>query len=298
MKRSLIVLVLVFTIANLYGQDYFPLVKNNAVWNITNVNFALEPWDHDSYHTWSYRIFGDTLINTTIYKKLWEVNCFDETFNEETSEFYAAIREEDKKVFLYKNGNEYCIYDFSLEVNDTFSYYSFFNHQDITLKVESIETIMINDELRKLFYFIIQSEIGGWVVPWIEGIGSQADLFESVYPTGTFDVYLNCYKENNELIYSQFDNDCCKGLTEIGNIISAPPNLKVYPNPAKTHITIGSETAQTLTIEIFELTGKLVSSEKVQTNEGFNISSLSKGVYLYKITDEEGNLFINKFIKQ
>ena len=72
----------------------------------------------------------------------------------------------------------------------------------------------------------------------------------------------------------------------------------VYPNPAKDKIEISYEKCQKVNIEIFELTGKLILSEIIQTNEEFNISNLNSGIYLIKITDEEKNLFTNKLIKQ
>lgn len=72
----------------------------------------------------------------------------------------------------------------------------------------------------------------------------------------------------------------------------------IYPNPAINDILVNSEKSITVKIEIFELTGRIVSSGKVNTNEEFNISNLNRGIYLIRITDEERNSFTQKLIKQ
>jgi len=294
MKRKIHFLLVILFITNIaFSQEYFPLVKENAVWNITNVNFAQNPWESDSYNTVSYRIFGDTTINTVAYKKLWTVNCFDQAFIEENSTYFGAIREENKKVYFFKDDVEYTIYDFSLEVGNAFSYYSFFNNQFIELQVESIETAIINGENRNKINLLITDDFAGEVKSWIEGIGSEAGLIDYVFPHGNFDVYLNCYKENEELIYS-YGSDCCIGLTSTIPSINEKC-FEVYPNPSTEMLNI---TGGTITkIQIINLNGNIVLNQNSQNgNISINIHNLPQGIYFIKIFHDE-NISIKKFLK-
>lgn len=283
MKTKILFSLLVIFVANTtFSQEYFPLVKENAVWNITNVNFAIDPWDSDSYNTNSYRIFGDTTINTIIYKKLWFVNCFDETFNEANSNYFAAIREDDKKVYFFKDDEEYIIYDFSLEVGETFLYYSFFSNQVVELQVESIETILVNGENRNKINFIINDEFSGWVKSWVEGIGSQAGLFDYAFYHGNFDVYLNCYKENEAIIYSESGDNCCLGLTDIETPLINVESLNIFPNPATKVLNIvGSGITE---IQIIDINGNIIYKQKLnKENTQIDIQQFTKGFYLLRV---------------
>jgi len=260
-RKSLFLLGILFITNVTFSQEYFPLVKESAVWNVTNVNFATDSWDSDTYNTSSYRIFGDTTINTIIYKKLWTVNCFDVNFVEANSNYFGAIREADKKVYLFKDDEEYNIYDFSLEIGQTFSYYSFFSYETLELQVESIETILINGENRNKINFIINSAYAGWVKSWIEGIGSEAGLFDYAFNYGNFDVYLNCYKENETLIYSEFGDDCCIGLTDIETPLIEAEILNVFPNPATQVLNIkGSDITE---IQIIDINGNIIYKQEL-----------------------------------
>lgn len=61
--------------------------------------------------------------------------------------------------------------------------------------------------------------------------------------------------------------------------------LKVYPNPAKNTLYVTSDSFAAKQVELFDVLGKSVLNTKV-VNNTVNISSLSKGVYVAKITEE------------
>lgn len=63
--------------------------------------------------------------------------------------------------------------------------------------------------------------------------------------------------------------------------------LSIYPNPvsnSKTHIFITSKLNATKSIEFYNVLGKRIFSTRLKGRE-LNISNLSKGVYLLKITE-------------
>jgi len=266
------------------AQDALPIVKENAIWNVSNVNFALNPWDDDTFSTTSYRIFGDTVINLTEYKKLWTVNCFDDYFIEENSEFYLPIRESEQKVYLLIDGDEKCIYDFTLGLNDTVEHYSLYFGQSFELIVESIDTVIINDVSRKVYSFTASSSLPGWIKPWIEGIGSEAGLIECIYPYGNFEVYLNCYKEDNEIVYSLMGDNCCIGLINALNNNNVG-NIDIFPNPTSNefYIDIPLELLPA-DFHLYSVDGKLLLKEEInQTRQQISTENLPPGTYSYSI---------------
>jgi hypothetical protein len=72
----------------------------------------------------------------------------------------------------------------------------------------------------------------------------------------------------------------------------------VYPNPTKNHIRISSESSQPIKVEILDLTGNIITTKISYIDEMIDISSLSKGVYLIRITDDKRNVIIEKIVKQ
>ncbi len=85
--------------------------------------------------------------------------------------------------------------------------------------------------------------------------------------------------------------------TPISKIIS-DVLLQIFPNPSTQSLTISTEVNQTVKLEIFDITGKLIKYKKICTNQIIDISSLSNGIYIIKIADETNNLFVDKLIKQ
>lgn len=84
-------------------------------------------------------------------------------------------------------------------------------------------------------------------------------------------------------------NPCSLSVAE--NNISG---LKVYPNPAKNTLYVTSDSFTAKQVELFDVLGKSVLNTKT-VNNTVNISSLSKGVYVVKIT-EEGKTATRKIV--
>lgn len=70
--------------------------------------------------------------------------------------------------------------------------------------------------------------------------------------------------------------------------------LRLYPNPVKNTLYVTSDSFATKQVELFDIVGKLVLNTKV-TNNAINVSSLNKGVYIAKIT-EEGKTTTRKIV--
>ncbi len=81
------------------------------------------------------------------------------------------------------------------------------------------------------------------------------------------------------------------GLVSVEEIPES--NLNLYPNPANDNLNIIGITDRINSIEIYDISGKLVSSV-ANPNNTISISDLSNGTYLIKIKTDE-NEFWKKF---
>lgn len=70
------------------------------------------------------------------------------------------------------------------------------------------------------------------------------------------------------------------------NDVSATKAMSIYPNPAKNEFFLKSNKSilGKLTVEIFDASGKLVSSQKAVADEAVNTQALPNGVYVVKVT--------------
>lgn len=72
--------------------------------------------------------------------------------------------------------------------------------------------------------------------------------------------------------------------------IKTPQNqfgeIKVYPNPTSQSLFIERERGQRLDVQLMDMKGSLIMSESLHTLRGkLDVSSISRGVYLLKMTD-------------
>ncbi|HMR16197.1 MAG: T9SS type A sorting domain-containing protein [Confluentibacter sp.] len=65
--------------------------------------------------------------------------------------------------------------------------------------------------------------------------------------------------------------------------------LKIYPNPAKDYISIESKNTKISSVEMYNVLGAKVISEKALVNNRLNVSHLSKGIYMLKVNAENGS---------
>jgi len=83
--------------------------------------------------------------------------------------------------------------------------------------------------------------------------------------------FKNCYYSNKTII--------SVALSEKDNVI------KLYPNPAHEYFTIeGIQSNCSSFVSIYNMQGKLVQKSELSFNSIVNISSLSPGVYVYKVS--------------
>ncbi|MGE0076386.1 MAG: endonuclease [Bacteroidales bacterium] len=72
----------------------------------------------------------------------------------------------------------------------------------------------------------------------------------------------------------------------------------LYPNPASDFITIGANNCSNMKYSIVDITGKVIANGDLNNSKQISISSLVKGLYFVKITDDKGANHTMKFLKQ
>ena len=72
----------------------------------------------------------------------------------------------------------------------------------------------------------------------------------------------------------------------IGTITAKPNNINVFYAEKNIYVDFTTKTDEQSILCIYDLTGKLVSSQKIENNKSntVNVSSLNTGLYLYQIT--------------
>ncbi|MFK8105168.1 MAG: T9SS type A sorting domain-containing protein [Saprospiraceae bacterium] len=84
-------------------------------------------------------------------------------------------------------------------------------------------------------------------------------------------------------------------ISNTENVLPAVTQIKVYPNPFRDVTTFEIELVQSgkFQLQIFDVSGKEVSNQRLDLNEGtnqfnYNGQQLTKGCYSYRLTNEQG----------
>lgn len=73
--------------------------------------------------------------------------------------------------------------------------------------------------------------------------------------------------------------------------------MSVYPNPSEGVITIGNENNDNSVVEVMNLEGKVVLTEEISTTSTIDLSANGTGVYLVKVSNDNGSMVERVVIK-
>lgn len=89
------------------------------------------------------------------------------------------------------------------------------------------------------------------------------------------------------------------GTTEdLGTVELGSKKLAVYPNPASNEVNFSLVDSKVESVEITDVTGKVVQKNNAVKNGKISISGLSAGVYFLRVKDDKGVTRIQKIIKK
>ena len=243
-----------------------------------------------------YQFLNDTIINGQSYEQLY---LKDLSLSQiEWRPLNTFLREEQSKIYLVNNDqSESLLYDFSLQVNDTFHLQT--SNTNCIFLATAIDSITLSNTEKRKRITLIQADDPNPAQPvygynyWVEGIGSLTSLINygrSCYTD--YDLDLLCYYEEKGLAYEKSNNSNCL-LTSIKE--SPIPTIKVFPNPSQDFFFI--ESPETITnLSIYNNLGQLM---KIDFNkQQIDISHLSRGVYFIHLQTKNKEIYSQKFIKK
>lgn len=270
------------------AQDYEPIIQEGNEWHTLDVivNPGFPPNHH--YSTLVHWLSDDTLVDGVRYTKVLETRN-----GEGTPRLATLLREEDGKVWKRKSATDILIYDFTAQVGDTLRFGDF--HEFDYFVVDSISIEQIGGKDRRKFWFGLEYDFTGEPVAietWTEGIGSDMGLLFSgwYYVTGGYYRAL-CFHQNGELLWqNEYYGTCMIDAVEEMDI--SP--ISLYPNPTSEVVHIeGVEAAE---VQVYNSFGQLVKT--VHDANEIPVAALPQGVYLLRITDTDGKVYMNKIAVQ
>ncbi len=280
MKRTLLT-VLLFTIIHFsYSQDYIPMLQEGNSWNVVTYDgFTGNAYTH------TFQVNGEEIINDITYYNI--------------DGGYCKFREENGKVYGYEpgDGQEYLIYDFSLEIGEVVDLT--YNGNDCRLihdtYVESMTVVnksiqFIAGQDRRVLEF---EDSGISIDTWIEGVGS---LF-GFHPNGNgFDSNseLTCFTHQGIINYFNDYNECIiLGVEdfELSEVV-------LHPNPVTNTSTLQLPQEGSIDlVKVYDMTGRLVKEISTDSDHvTIHGSEYTSGLYFYQLFSQGGFIATQRFI--
>ena len=267
------------------------------------VVYTTLPYQSVTVYTTRY----DTIIGSKTYTTIW--SDFYDISSSDTDNLELLIRPDTNNRIWYRyssivstDTNEYVLYDFSLQVGDTFVSQGALNLAIDTFTVFQLYATQLNDSSIVSGYDFnepfSQSCFG---LQQMEMVGSTTHPFYPLLGISTaFDTCLPtvaCYQSNGVCLYGAMG--LCDPVASITEEFIEGPIL--YPNPATDQITIVLNeflSSAACQIRIYNLCGELVKAQSITTNTGtimIERSGLESGIYLMNISDQQGRTSRIKF---
>jgi hypothetical protein len=303
MKNSLI-LVLIFVSFHLFSQTnvYHPFPDSNSVWTeqCAYLQGGMTPVNNPQI----LFLGGDTVISAVIYKKILTSGYKYYLYPGNNCCLYynqlaGMIRQDtaQKKIYSWIPPTDVLLYDFNLYAGDTLPVSSI-NYPGSGNYVSSIDSILVGTTYRKRFHISVKGSISAWdsnYVQLIEGIGSTFGLLSPLSPPFEGGCNLNCFSENNIVLYPSSASSCDIGLgiLEDKNLLD---DVSIHPNPSTGFYQINS--SEKFQYSVFDVVGrKFFESTNLQNQSNLDLSAYPKGVYF--VRGKSGNkIFSRKIILQ
>jgi len=278
-KLFIISFFLTVTAGTTIGQPYKSIFgQTQTSWNVA---FHTMP---DWVETDSLVVSSDTMINGQYYKAVNGQHGFDGFIREDTITgrvWYLSSYETDENLVM----------DLSLNIGDTF----IVNHQLYYDPIAIVDSVMSESGNKIL---ILSSSNYNLVFGtdehfrFIEGIGPDIGIIFQRYQSTTYfgeGSLLLCAHKDYFQTYTNtspyFNGQCYIHFGGIEEDQTENVYLHIFPNPTSDKIHIDYKGALPYSIEIWDYTGKFISS-KTDINSSstdFDMSEFPHGIYLLKV---------------
>ena len=192
-------------------EAYHPFLKEGKTWNYRESYHNL--WDDEQWtKDVSYVINGTTEIDGKTYYKMYRVS-------EEGKEYYCALREEDRKVWLNSSyyGN-HLLYDFSMSVGDSYMpspepyYYQLTSITPMRFQYDQLLNVLHYDILIQYDSTVPAGYFAS--TPIVEGVGCEEgwNIMELYAPQPSNGIihgesFLSCYEDDKCIFTADDFND-------------------------------------------------------------------------------------------
>lgn len=285
MNKIFLFIILLFSAGASMAQTYVPFPTANTLWTERHGNNELQPPAF-------FYCFGlknaDTTINAVTYHKLYRSE--DSVLTE--NEFYGGLREDAKKIYLFEAGSEKLIYDFNLNVGDTFPA---FNSGQSGGIVTLIDSVNVSGTFRKRYAFkLADGHNTPWGGNWIEGIGNGnlGGLPGGFALQPTCDCAVNnlCMRQDGFWLYHnpQYSStNCISGGTSLHDPQARKQIAVIAPNPViDISQLIVEGNVKFDRMEVYDSRGWKVKSYAANGKSAVLIhkKEYAPGLYLYRLS--------------
>lgn len=291
--------------------------SNTRVWATTEAEKILV----NTPNVWYQSNLSDSGIASSRYKLGYYLikNCYafgllksDEETGEKWDTTGILFRQVGDKVWTYKDKGEAdpleyeysLLYDFSLEVGDTFRS-KIFGDNEFYLLVEEVDSVVLEDgSSRKRLKLSCSNETDTinfshyGLRTWIQGVGDTRGLIAvSTNCLKDQNTSLLCFKQKGNQVWNNYSGYGCwiVGIDDI-----AKKSFNVYPNPVENILTVQFQNWHNIIDwRIYDIEGREIKSGRNINTDTFiitGLNALGSGVYFLHVMDDEHNVGVQKII--
>ncbi len=295
---SLLLLMILVYQPKLIAQEYIPMANEGAHWVVaqnSDEGIIIE-------FLWEYYINGDTLVDNTLYKKVYRralVPTMEQPpFTAQEPYFlFGLMRDapEERKVYAVNFQfawecpleEEFLMYNFSLDNGDFVDFCIYIGYGDDTIESISEENLFGMETM------VYQTNT---FHSYYEGLGSYNGLFEEI-----FNPYKSINSSQQPYIYYYCpDDESCDLFANIPNMLtSSVYELNIYPNPASNYMIfeLPQNTSEVI-IGVYNSYGEMIKELISTTNKvQWDFENISSGLYFYD-TEIGGTTYRGKIVVQ
>jgi hypothetical protein len=246
----------VLPLESLPQDTYHPFLKEGKRWNYVHEHINM--WeDERTTENVSFVIEGDMEIDGKTYKKMYHATSDEQFSSLDNKTFYAAVREEGKKVYIYDEyEGDILLFDFGMQPGESYELENLF----VSLELTSIRQMTFHGRELTVMQYKVGGDMGYFgFEPIVESVGCTngwdiLDQYMPVPPNGIIDhnIFQSCY-EDGECIFTAEDflgittsiqsKSTAKGIKPDGTIydlqgrpLSIPPAKGLYIQNGRKYI--------------------------------------------------------------
>lgn len=210
-------------------------------------------------------------------------------------------------MFVLINNQERILYNFNKVVGDTLKVWDISQSPplggQITTTLVAIDSVLLLDNKYHKRFQYSQNTFHHV----IEGVGGEKGLLTPYFTIFETDINMICMGATNSTLSTIYMNP---GYANVGctpNIMGLKAHksnsrINLFPNPVTEQLHITMNESTDATYELMDVLGNKIPLVKIENKPSselsFNLSALPKGIYFIRVQENNGEMFIEKIIKE